>query len=235
MQHRAPSPFRAFIPLAAIALLALSTGAGAAEEDDLVAIDKLTSEQITVVSKTGTDVVARIDKARKLIADANWTAARFEVGKARSELGKVREVSPSARIHDRIEAALHALRTSGKQQAQQQLLPIYQELDAQQEVLAVADTRTYVDKAKAKLAAGSQQEAEDALIEASASVDYFAIDLPVQETYSRLTSALIALRSKDLAQADSQLREAQRHIEIVVAAASESLEADEDVPAVSAE
>src|SRR5262245_48064606 len=166
MHDRSPSLFHAFIPLAAAALLALSFTAGAAEKDELVAIDKLTDEQVTVVSKTGTDVVARIEKARKLIQDANWTAARFEVGKARSELGKVRNVSPSARIHDRIEAALHSLRTSGKQQAQQQLLPIYQELDAQQDVMAVADTRSYDDQAKSKLAAGSQEEAEDALIAA---------------------------------------------------------------------
>ncbi len=235
MHSRSPKLFHAFIPLAAAALLVLSISAGAAEEDDLVAIDQLTDAQITVVSKTGTDVVARIDKARKLIADKNWAAARFEVGKARSELGKVRNVSPSARIHDKIEAALHSLRTSGKQQAQQQLLPIYQELDVQQEVLAVADTRRYVDQAKAKLTAGSELEAEDALIEASASIEYFAIDLPVQETYSRLTSALIALQSKDLAEADTQLREAQKHIQIVVAAASESIEAEVEVPAVSAE
>ena len=222
--------------LSAIGLLTLATSAGAAEE--MVAIDKLSSEQITLVSETGTDIVARIDKARDLIKRDDWAGARFEVGKARAELGRVRDVSPSARIHDRIEAALKSLRSGkGTQAAQQQLLPIYQELDAQQEVIAVADARTWVDKAKSGLAAGQVEEAEDALIAASSHIDYFAIDLPVQATYSRLTSALIALRAKNVAQANAELREAQNHIEVVVAAASSSMEMDEEeeMPAVSAE
>jgi lipopolysaccharide biosynthesis regulator YciM len=236
MKTRMPRLLCSLVALAASGLLTLSTTAGAA--DEMVELEKLSDEQLTVVSETGTDIVARIDKARDLIKRDDWTGARFEVGKARAELGRVRDVSPSARIHDRIEAALKALRSpNGAQAAQQQLLPIYQELDAQKDVVAVADARTWVDKAKNSLAAGQEEEAEDALVSASANIDYFAIDLPVQATYSRLTSALIALRAKNVAQANADLGEAQKNIQVVVAAASSSMVADDDeeMPAVSAE
>lgn len=231
MDPRTPRLLAWISGLAAIALLTLTSSAGA--ENELVGIDKLTTDQITMVSKTGTAIVGRIEKARDLIQRNDWTGARFEVGKARAELGRVRDVSPSSRIRDKIDAALKALRSSGTTAAQQQLLPLYQELDAQKNVVAVADTRTFVDKAKAKLASGSQDEAENALIEASASADYFALDLPVQATYSRLTTALIALRDKDLARANTELRAAQDSIQVVVAAASGAMGADEDMPAVS--
>ena len=233
MDSRARTCLRLPIPLVLAALLA--SAATADEVHDTLAMDKLTTEQITIVSRTGKEIVDEIAAARKSLASKDWTSARTHVATARSDLARIRDLSPSSRIQDGIGATLRALHASEPKRAQQEMLPLYAELDVQKEEVALDETRRYVNEAKGKLAEGSHVEAEEALVAASAHVAYLEIDLPIQETYGNLTSALIALRRKELQRADSQLREAQNQIQKVTGTAAAYLVDSDDLPAVGAQ
>lgn len=214
------------VSVGSVLALVLGLSASAlAEEDEVLSADALSTEHLTFISQSGTEIVAHLDKARADLDRNDWTRAHWETGKARAILGRVREKSPSLRIQDRIAAALKELRSVAKPK-RETLLPIYAELDAAQSTMDVADVRTFVDKAGAGADRGEVETVEDNLLEASTRVRFLEIDLPIEETYSRLTRALIELRNKDLLAAKATLREAQQHIQSFVQIASRSMEED---------
>lgn len=207
------------------------SGSKAAEEDDLVAADTLTTEQLTFVSQSGKEIVQHLEKARKELDRSNFTRARWETGKARAILGRVREKSPSLSLHDRIATALKELR-SGAKPKRETLLPIYAELDVTENTMDVADVRSYVDKARAGVDGGDVEVAEDNLLEASARVQYTEIDLPIEETYHGLSRALIQMQNKQPMAAKVTLSDAEKHIQGFIVIASDSIEdATSDVSA----
>jgi hypothetical protein len=100
------------------------------------------------------------------------------------------------RTQDRIAAALKFLKNGGKPNPEI-LLSIYADLDAVKDVEEFEAVRIRVEQARARIAAGQVHEAADALVEASSVVRYTVIDLPIEETYSRLTRAMLQLDHRD--------------------------------------
>jgi hypothetical protein len=213
-------------------LLLVVSGSQAAEEEAFVATETLTKEDSVYVSRSGQSIVVHIGNARAALDRGDWMRARFETGKARAILGRVREKSPRLNLRDRIAAALQDLGSGSKPKAEA-LLPIYAALDVVKKSEDITDVRAYVDKAKAGAAAGDAGAVEDNLVEASARIRYLEIDLPIEETYSRLTRTLFQITEKDLLSASATLRDAAQHIQTVVEIASSS-EEEEDLSAVSA-
>ena len=178
-----------FTALSAIALVAGISphAASAAEEIAVVASDVLTADQKVFISKKGAEVVEHIGAAKKLAAGTSGAAnAQREAGKALAILRGIEKVSPATRIHDAIDALLH--KTHGKKAKPEDLLPVIGVLDEVGEVkgLGVEEARVSLNKAKDKLGKGMTVEAEADIIEASATVGYLEIDLPIHETKVRL-------------------------------------------------
>lgn len=206
-----------------VLVLALGVPASNAAEDVLLAVDTLTTEHRTFISQSGTEIVAHLEKASADLGRNDWTGARWETGKARAILDRVREKSPSLRLQDRIAVALKELRSGGKPK-RETLLPIYAELDATQDTMDVTDVRSFVDKAGAAADAGDVETVENNLIEASARVRYTEIDLPVEETQTLLTRAMIQIQGKDMMAAKASLSDAKQQIKGFVTIASGSME-----------
>jgi len=228
-----PDMQRYLICTAAFLLLTGASAASAIEEtgNDFLAIDTLTTEQRDFVSKSGAEIVSQVEKARADLDKLNWMGARWNTAKARSILSDVREKSPSLRIQDRIAAAVKFLKGGGTPKPES-LLPIYAEIDSVKNVEDFADVRTRVDQARARIAAGQIDEATDALVEASSVVRYTEIDLPIEESYSRLTRAMVQLDRRDVDAAKQTLREAGDHIQVFTTVAMSGM--DEAVDATSA-
>lgn len=208
--------------IVAAPLLALSSGA---DEDELIAIDVLEAVQVEKLNAAGADVLTSIGAARGALSRRDAIAARRHVMHARYLLGDLAKVSPSVRLHDNIDDALHELAAGNDPD----LLPIYEELDAVVEIKELAEVRTHVDKAKGALGGGERSTVEAALVEASAAVVYMEIDLPIHETYARLSRAHMQIRSRNYASADASLREAEEHVQVVVVAAGvEAVEVEAD-------
>jgi len=233
MTAKAP---RYLVCVLSIFLFTLATAANAVEEeaDEFIGLDTLSADQLSFVSKSGAEVVAYIEKARADLDKLNWMGARWNTAKARGILGEVREKSPSLRIQDRIAAALKFLK-SNDQPKPETLLPIYAELDTVTDVDEYADVRVRIDQARARIAAGQVDEAADALVEASSVVRYTEIDLPIEETSSRLTRAMLQLDHRDIASAKQTLREADEQIKVFTTVAMSGMaEAEDETSAVSA-
>jgi hypothetical protein len=233
MNAKAP---RYLVCVLSILLFTSVTAASAVEEeeDDFLGVDTLSDEQLAFVSKSGEEVVSYIEKARAQLDQLNWMGARWNTAKARSILGDVREKSPSLRTQDRIGAALKFLKGGGKTKPEI-LLPIYAELDAVRDVEAFDDVRIRVDRARDRIAAGQVDEAADALVEASSVIRYTEIDLPIEETYARLTRAMVQLDQRNTASAKQTLREADEHIQTFTTVAKSNMaEEEEEASAVSA-
>jgi len=233
MNTKAP---RSLVCALSILLSTLVSAASAIEEEatDFLSLDTLSTEQLDFVSKSGAEIVAQVEKARAELEKLNWMAARWNTAKARSILADVREKSPSLRIQDRIAAALKFLKGGGEPKAET-LLPIYAEIDAAKDVEAFADVRARVDQARTRIAAGQLDEAADILVEASSVVRYTEIDLPIEETYSRLTRAMVQLDRRDMASARQTLREAGEQIQTFTTVAMSGMaETEDETSAVSA-
>jgi hypothetical protein len=69
----------------------------------------LTREHRTTISKAGIEVLAEIQTARTSIADRNVGMARRHAARAQSLVEQARWGSPTARLGDRLEAAMHTL------------------------------------------------------------------------------------------------------------------------------
>lgn len=179
----------------------------------------LETEDLTAVSRSGTEIVGYIDEARASLDRGDWIKARYQTAKARSLLAPLRDKSPSLRLRDRIAAALDGVR-SGSKPSPDDLLPIYAELDAVSEADYADDVRAWVDKARAGAKKGDVEVVEDSLVQASAQIRYLEIDLPIEETHARLSRALMVIDRKDLSVAKQALREAEEHIQTFVGIAS---------------
>lgn len=129
-------------------------------------------------------------------------------------------MSPATRIHDAIDALLH--KTHNKKAKPEDLLPVIGVLDEVGDVkgLGVEEARVSLNKAKEKLGKGMTVEAEADIIEASATVGYLQIDLPIHETKVRLMRAIVALGQNDMGNANGALDDALKHSKSFIAIAS---------------
>lgn len=211
--------------------IAVAVPAAAEVEDDQVSMDVVSSDRQQFVSQAGTEILADIESARALLSQNKRQEARSAVAAARAKLAEVRDVSPSMRIKDRIEAAIKNLRSGGKA-SPEVLLPIYADLDTVKSVDDYSDTIALVDRAKGSIGSGDVESATSALVEASAHLSYLEIDLPIHETYSNLTTALLKLTEKNPMGADTYLKNAEQGVQsfVAVVAKSETME----MPAVGA-
>lgn len=219
----------AFLAAVALALLALPLPSLAEDVEELAIEDTLTEEQVVMVNRSGAELIQEVGKARAAIAKRDGREARRRVTRARVLLGEVRSVSPVERIQHQLEVTLGKVRQEKAES--DDLVPIYAELDAISEKEKVVDVRAHLDRARGHLDAIRPLDrnpgehwngAADALIEASASLAYLEIDLPIHETYTLLSRAHLELRHNDLPAADAALADVQQHVEVFVAIASRS-------------
>ena len=201
----------------AAAVVGGATAAFAAEV--VVESTRLTHEHRTTISKAGIEVLGEIRTARAAIAERNVGMARRHTARAQSLVEQARWGSPTTRLRDRLTAALHTLRTTGSLDAKQDLQPIYSELDAT-EIDVDKEVREYVAQSEAAGKKGKVEEADAALVEAAAKINYLEIDLPLNEMDHALSRAFFALQHRDLGSADTYLRAAQDQVRIVIAHAA---------------
>jgi len=206
--------------LAVVGLLVVGAPGQAEEEVAFMSMGELTHEHREMVSTSGAEVLTLIASAHEKINAYKWSRATRDVGKARAILLKVRELSPAVRMKDQLSSAQQKAQAS--KATGDDLLPVYAELDAlkyQEEDVAV---RAHLDRAKGHLAKGAQVEAAEELHGAAWAIHYLEIDLPIQETLSRLDRALLLLHRKDRIGARAALRDAERHVVVTQALASGS-------------
>ena len=176
------------------------------QTEDFLDVNTVGRVQIQAVSTEGTEILARIAAARGAIQANNLQKARFEAAKARALLQDVRYKSPAVRLQDKIARAAGLARQS--KATTNDLQPIFAELDAVKSVEEMADVREQVEVAKGHIVKGSQQEAADALLVATSHIVYLEIDLPIQETLSRVNRAVLQLRHHNPLAASASLGEA---------------------------
>ena len=215
------------VAVAALGALALLAGAvpraaSAAQEVVFADTDTLTAEQKVFVSKKGGEVVSHIEAAQKLIATSDRVGAQRETGKALAILGSINHVSVATRIHDAIDELLH--KTHAKTAKQSDLLPVIGVLDEAKDVkgIGVEEARVSLNRAKEKLGKGATVEAEADIEEASMTVGYLQIDLPIHETRVRLERAMYYLTQNppNMPNASAALNDALKHSKEFVAMAS---------------
>ena len=100
--------------IVAAPLLALSAGA---DEEELIAIDVLEAVQVEKLNAAGSDVLTSIGAARGALSRRDAIGARRHVMHARYLLGDLAKVSPSVRLHDNIDDALHELAAGNDKKA----------------------------------------------------------------------------------------------------------------------
>jgi len=217
------TPFRAALLFCLVSGLLVGAPALALEEvetEDFLDMNSVGRVQIQAVSREGTEILARIAAARAAIKANKLHKARFEAAKARTLLQDVRYKSPAVRLQDKIERVLGLAR--GGKATKNDLQPIFAELDAVKNVEELADVREQVEVARGHIVKGSQDEAAEALVLATSHISFLEIDLPIQETLSRVNRAVFQLRHQNPLAASASLGEAASHVETFVAIASRS-------------
>jgi hypothetical protein len=176
---------------------------------ETIRFDELSHIQRTTISTAGAAAIQGITEARVSLDRKDGPGARRALGAAAEQLRLIRESSPSASLGDGVDG-LHAQLVKGEGGDPENLAPIYTRLDAYQEVAGVgaaAEVRARLDGAKGKLAAGQGEEAAILLEEASRSIRYVEIDLPVKQTLSNVDRARTQVGQNDFMGADANLRE----------------------------
>ncbi len=194
---------------AGLAALVSTAPAGAKETQDIIAMSAMSQDVRVYVAKTGGEVVSHIEKAQKLAATStDFTAAAVEVSKALTLLESVAATSPHQSFKQKVGDLLH--RHRAKKAKPEDMIPVEGVLNDIKQVngAEVADVSTKLERVKGKLEDVSTVDSEADLMDASESIGYLEIDLPVQATKTRLMRAHIALLSKDGAEANGALTEA---------------------------
>ena len=206
----------------ALVVAVLPRGASAAQEMVFADTDTLTAEQKVFVSKKGAEVTRHIESAIKLTQTSDRVAVQRETGKALAILGSINHVSVATRIHDAIDDLLH--KTHAKTAKPDDLLPVIGVLDEAKDVkgLGVEEARVSLNRAKDKLGKGATVEAEADIEEASMTVGYLQIDLPIHETKVRLERAMYYLTQNppNMPNAKAALNDALKHAKVFTAMAS---------------
>jgi len=217
--------------IAACTALAASIGlapiaAFAKERQEVVAVSAMSQDVRVMTAKTGQEIMDHIAAAQKAMADStDFTTALHETGKALALLRSVEHASPTARYHDAVGGLLH--RHRAKQATGEDYVPVIGVLDdvKQLDGVEVEDVSKKLAGAKGKTETKIDAEAD--LIDASDDVGYLEIDLPVQETKTRLLRARTAEWKNDAPAANASLKEAMEHTRIWTAQLhAEAVEAD---------
>jgi hypothetical protein len=196
--------------IAAILAIALASPFFA-DEMETIAFEKLSHAQRTTISTAGAAAIQGIVEARVSLESKDGAGARRALGGAAEQLRRIRDHSPSAGLSDSV-SGLHTRLVKGEGGDPGDLAPIYTRLDAYQEVAGVGvaeEVRAPLNGAKGSLSAGQHEEAAALLVQASESIRYVEIDLPVKETLARVDRARTQVGSNDFLGADGNLREAQ--------------------------
>ena len=217
--------------LAAVFSIALAP-ASFAEETETIRFEKLSHIQRTTISSGGAAAIQGITEARVSLDKKDGPGARRALGGAAEQLRLIRDHSPSASLGDGVDS-LHAQLVKGEGGDPKNLAPIYTRLDAYQEVAGVGaaeEVRAHLDGAKGKLAAGQNEEAAVLLEEASQSIRYIEIDLPVKQTLAHVDRARTQIGQNDFLGAEGNLREALGSLQTFGEMAS--IQMDEEIESV---
>ena len=198
--------------VAAASVCIFSSVAADAEQQTTVAVSAMSQDVRTVYDKTGQEIMDHIANAQKAMAtSSDFATAERETGMALALLGTLEHASPTARYHDAMAALLHKHRA--KQAKAEDVVPVVGVLNdvKQLDGVAVEDTHTKLERVKGRLEKEQSADAEADLFDATDDVGYLEIDLPIQETKTRLIRARIAESQHDAPNANASLSEAMTH------------------------
>jgi len=216
------SRFLPSLPLAPIAALCLALAAPAAlaadveAQEDSISFARLAPANQDAVVEAVAAAVVSVDEATAAANSTDWGRARREAAKARTFVRLARHQSPAARLADAIDGVRKGLKKDKKVSADA-LTPIYAELDDYSELVATADVRTAVEKAKGHASKGHLEETDVALGEAWDSITYVEVDVPLARAYDELTQTLQSITPKvDQPGVKQHLASAATHLQPVV-------------------
>lgn len=199
--------------------LALAAGLGAlpglavAEKETVIGVAAMSDELRVAYDQTGMAILTHIEAAQKAMASStDFATAQRETGQALSLLRSLDHASPTQRYHDAVARLLHPKKA--KKQTADDLLPVFEALEEVKQLngVEVTDTHTKLVRVRGKLEKQQQVDADADLVDASDDVGYLEIDLPIQETKTRLVRALMAESNRDAPNANAALKEALDHV-----------------------
>lgn len=200
------------VSLAALGLGILVSGVALAEQQDVIAVSALRQDVRVAYDQTGQAIMDHIAKAQGAMAGStDFALAQIETGKALALLGSLEHKSPTNRYHDAIAGLLH--RHRAKQAKPEDVVAVMGVLDdvKQLDGVEVADTHAKLERVKGKLEKEPTVDAEADVIDATDDVGYLEIDLPIQETKTRLIRARLAESERDAPDANAALSDALDH------------------------
>jgi len=204
---------KAMVAVGAMALVsAAAPGLALAEQQTVIGVEAMSQDVRVSYDKTGQAIMDHIAAAQKLMAGTtDFAGAQLETGKALALLRSLEHESPTERFHDEMAKLLHHNRA--KKAKAEDFVPVVGVLDDVKQLsgVAVEDTHNKLTKVKGKLQATPTVDAEADLIDATDDIGYLEIDLPVQETKTRLIRAIVAESQKDAPNANASLSEAMKH------------------------
>jgi hypothetical protein len=212
------------VSLTALGLGILVSGLASAEQQDVIAVSALNQDVRVAYDETGQAIMDHIAKAQAAMATStDFALAEIETGKALALLGSLEHQSPTNRFHDAIAGLLH--RHRAKQAKPEDFVPVMGVLNDVEQLdgVEVEDTHAKLERVKGKLEKEPTVDAEADLIDATDDVGYLEIDLPIQETKTRLISARLAESQRDAPNANAALSDALNHTKTWTATVQASL------------
>ncbi len=214
---------------AAVLLSGAAPGTALAEQQTIIGVEAMSQDVRVGFDKTGQAIMDHIAAAQKLMAGStDFVGAQRETAKALALLKSLKHESPTQRFHDEMSKLLHHNRA--KKAKAEDYVPVMGVLDDVKQLsgVEVEDTHDKLTKLKGKVQATPTVDAEADLIDATDDIGYLEIDLPIQETETRLVRALIAESQKDAPNANASLSEAMKHTKEWTATVHASLVEDDD-------
>lgn len=200
------------LSLAALTLGMLVSSAAVAEQQDVIGVSAMSQEVRVAYDETGQAIMDHIAKAQQAMAGStDFALAKIETGKALVLLRGLDQTSPTTRYHDAIASLLH--RHRAKQAKPEDVVAVMGVLDDVEQLdgVEVADTHTKLERVKGKLEKDPTVDAEADLVDATDDIGYLEIDLPIQETKTRLINARLAEANRDAPNANAALSDALTH------------------------
>jgi len=215
LQSRCVSARFARATISRLAVVGLLTGAlvpvqGALAEQLSQSLDitpgrAISAAETRVLSREAAHVVRQIAKARSAINEADVGAAKAALSTARTSLVSLQNDMPTATVRDHIWAAEQHLGYDSTQKVQADLVPVFSDLEDIRGVVAVDVAKKHLQQAVTKLKAGDKEGARKEFQQASDSLVYTQMELPVSITLEQVDNAYSALDTGDLGRANAAL------------------------------
>jgi hypothetical protein len=196
----------------ATVLSASLPGAAMAEQETVIGVQAMSQDVRVAYDKTGSAIMGHIAAAQSLMAGSiDFAGAQRETGKALALLRSLDHVSPTERFHNEMGRLLHHQRSkTPKAEAYEPVVGVLNDVK-QLSGVEVEDTHNKLVKIQGKVKAEPTVDAQAELLDATDDVGYLEIDLPVQETKSRLMRAIVAMSRRDAPTANAALADAMNN------------------------